>query len=124
MAETTYKSAADILALDDIPTKEVHVPEWGTTVRLRGMTGAERDRLEASLVEQKGQDIKQNLEDYRAKIIIATAVDEKGYPLFEAKHIKKLSGKSAKALDRLADEGAKLSGMSQEDVEELTKPFD
>lgn len=117
-------NADSILGADDLPTQDVEVPEWGGTVRVRGLTGAERDKLESSLVETKGNSVTQNMDHYRAKIVVLAAIDDKGYPLFEQKHIKKLSAKSAKALDRVAEAASKLSGMSQEDVKELTESFD
>ena len=38
-------SAAEILAADDLPTEDVEVSEWNGTVRVRALTGAERDKL-------------------------------------------------------------------------------
>ena len=48
----TYLSRDTILQREDIKTEDVEVPEWGGTVRVRGMSGVERDAFEASLIEQ------------------------------------------------------------------------
>ena len=48
----TYLSRDAILQREDIKTEDVEVPEWGGTVRVRGMSGVERDAFEASLIEQ------------------------------------------------------------------------
>ena len=39
-------SKADILGCNDIPTELVEVPEWGGSVKVRGMTAGERDRFD------------------------------------------------------------------------------
>ena len=44
----------EILAVDDLQTQKVDVPEWGGSVYVRGLTGSERDALEASIVKQVG----------------------------------------------------------------------
>jgi hypothetical protein len=63
-----------ILAAEDREYTTVDVPEWGGSVRLRSITVRERDRYEASLLEQKGKDRKVNLDNARAKLIILCAV--------------------------------------------------
>ena len=50
-----------ILAAQDIPTEPVAVPEWGGEVLVRGLSGADRDAFEASVVEQKGKKTEYNL---------------------------------------------------------------
>lgn len=117
-------TAAEILAADDLPTEDVEVPEWGGTVRVRALTGAERDALEASVVEQKGRKTKTNLKDFRAKLVARSVVNEAGQLAFSESDIRALSQKNAGALDRVASVASKLSGMSEEDVEELTEGFD
>ena len=34
-----------IQSVSDLETQDVEVPEWGGTVRLKSLTGAERDRF-------------------------------------------------------------------------------
>ncbi|MFE3382837.1 hypothetical protein [Streptomyces anulatus] len=53
---TNYLSAEQILDADDLAIEDVPVPEWGGTVRVKGMSGTERDRFEAGFV---GNDMKQ-----------------------------------------------------------------
>ena len=47
-----YLSREEILSVHDIVTEEVDVPEWGGIVRVRGMSGVQRDAFEASLIQQ------------------------------------------------------------------------
>lgn len=117
-------SAEQILAADDLPTEDVEVSEWGGTVRVRALTGAERDKLESSVVEQRGKKTKTNLLDFRAKLVAASVIDESGHLAFSEKDVRALSQKSAGALDKVASVASKLSGMSEEDVEELVEDFD
>lgn len=113
-----------ILQADDLERREVSVPEWGGTVFVRGMTGRERDQFEASIVKQKGKNTEINMKNARAKLVALCAVDEEGNRIFSDTDIALLSNKSAKALDRIFAMAMELSGISKDDMEELTKNSD
>lgn len=102
-------------------TEIVDVPEWGGTVIVRELTGRERDRFEASIVEQRGRRTVVNMANMRAKFVAACAIDEQGQPLFYPSDVEMLGDLSAAALNRVFDVGRRLSGLSDEDVEELEK---
>ena len=72
-----------ILQAQDLPTEQVHVPEWGGDVLVRALTGAERDRFEQSIVEQRGKSTRMNLQNIRAKLVALTVVDEQGNRIFK-----------------------------------------
>lgn len=111
----------EILAVDDLKTIDVEVPEWGGTVRLRALTGSERDRLEASILNKEGNGAdRAKLATFRARLCAMTMVDESGQRLFGEAEVSALGQKSAAALSRVADAAQKLSAISQEDVDELT----
>lgn len=110
-----------ILQVPDLVTEEVSVPEWGGTVLVKTLTGAERDRLEATIVSMNGKKTTTNLKNLRAKMCVASCVDEEGKPLFTEKDVEALGNKSAAALQRVFEVGMRLSGLSEEDVDELTK---
>lgn len=118
-----YLSAEQILDADDLAIEDVAVPEWGGTVRVKGMSGTERDRFEAGFV---GNDMKQlpkdkALEYYRARVAAACLVDHNGNKMFRSVgEIKRLSDKNAEALQRVVDVANRLSGLTEDDVEELT----
>ena len=44
-----------ILRAEDATSEKVHVSEWGVDVWVRGLTGAERDAIEDSMVKGKGK---------------------------------------------------------------------
>jgi hypothetical protein len=112
-----------ILGADDRDYDTVACPEWGGDVRLRSISGRQRDEYEGSLIEQRGSDRKMNLRNARAKLIVLCAVDEEGRPLFTAEDLRALSAKNAKPIDRLFDACRKLTGLSDDDVKELTENF-
>jgi hypothetical protein len=115
-----YLTAAEILAAVDNVTEVVQVPEWGGAVRVRGMTGYDRDAFERALVNIRGKDVDTNWTNLRAKLISRTVVDEDERLLFKETDVVALGRKSAKALDRVFEVSQRLSGIGQTDVEELT----
>lgn len=118
-----YLTADDILNADDLQRESVEVPEWGGTVLVQGMSGTDRDRFEAAMLNanMNGVDKDKAMDQYRARLASACIVDEKGNRLFKGDAvIKRLGTKSAQALTRVVDVASRLSGLSDDDIEELT----
>lgn len=113
-----------ILQAQDIKTEEVFIPEWGDSVLVRGLTSAERDNYEAKLVVQKGKNTTVNMKNARARLAVLSVMDGDGKPLFSEADLPLLSAKSAAALDRIFDVASRLSGISDEDLDELSKNFE
>lgn len=111
----------DILKATDIPREMVNVPEWGGAVWVKGLTGAERDKFEASIIEQHGNQQTLHLDNVRAKLCALSICDEDGNLIFNEKDIYALSAKSASALSRVFMAAKKLSGIGDEEVNELTE---
>lgn len=111
----------------DIEYEYVDVPEWGGTARVRGLTGTERDSYEASLVQVVqtsgrrggGTTVLPKMENARARLVCMCLVDEEGNRLYADDQVGELAAKSGKALDRVFEVGSRLSGLSDEDMEEL-----
>ena len=110
-----------ILKADDLKKELVNVPEWGGDVYVRGMTGADRDKFEASIVQTRGKDQTLNMVNIRAKLASMTICDEKGNRIFTETDVKDLSNKSAHALQRIFVVAQKLSGIGDDDVKELAE---
>lgn len=106
-----------ILEADDLARKAVSVPQWGGTVYVRTMTGAERDAFEVSIVAP-GAEKYVNL---RARVVALCAVDEAGRRLFSDEDVVRLGDKSAAALEAVFDAASKLNAITPEDVAELEK---
>lgn len=114
-------SKDQILSANDLPYRDVEVPEWGGSVRVRTMTGGERDAFEASIYDRDGDRIELNRIDFRAKLLSKVLVDEKGQRLFSDKDIAALSGKSVKAINRLFEVAQEINGLSKEEQTEIKK---
>lgn len=116
----SYLSRDVILGADDLTYEDVDCPEWGGTVRIRSLSGTERDRWESAFIGRDGTPhVDKSYEGIRARLVVACAVDADGNQLFGRDDVKKLGAKSAAPLDRLFDAAQRLSGLSDQDVEEL-----
>ncbi len=120
----TFLDRATILAAPDVQTEELHVPEWGGWLRVRGLTGKERDAFETSITVGRGKNQEINTRNARAKLVVRCVVDDQGNKVSSETDVNALGEKSAAALQRVFDLCRKLSGLSEEDVEELTEAFD
>lgn len=109
-----------ILAADDLRHEDVHVPEWGCTVRLKAMTGEERDSFESSILRDRSNPSSGvDPRNFHAKFLVRILCDADGKRLFSDDDVELLSGKSASVLDRLYDVGASLAGLLPSDAERL-----
>lgn len=114
-----------ILKADDLPREAVVVKEWKDeqgnplTVYIRSMTGVERDAFENETYKLVGKDMTFNRQNFRARLLGRTLVDEKGVRIFNDAELVQLGGKAAKVLDRLSTIASRLSGISEKDKEEL-----
>lgn len=108
-----------IAAAPDITTEIVEVPEWGGAVQVRALTGAQRDSWESSVVRMEGDKRIFNMADLRARFVQLCVVNADGDLLFGPSDIEWLTGKSARALDRIFRAGQRLSGMTEQDLQEM-----
>lgn len=103
----------------DLQVEQVEVPEWGGHVFVRGMTAGQRDRLEASMIDKKGQPAPARLSEFRTRMVITCVVDSKGVPLFTVDDLPALQAKSMLAVRRIVDVARRLSGMTEDDESEI-----
>jgi hypothetical protein len=114
-----------ILSRDDLPVEVVSVPEWGMDVRVRALSGTERDAYEASCMKRlqarQGEEpkVEMTFENMRAKLVVRSVVDEAGARVFTDADAATLGGKNAAALNRLFEVAQRLSGLRAEDFKEL-----
>lgn len=127
---STVLTRDQIFAADDRKIEFVKVPEWAgddpeAGVFVQGLSGHDRDSFEMAMLEIRGKKQSVNLQNLRAKLIVRTAVDSDdpttAKPIFTLVDIAPLGRKSAAALQRVYAVAQRLSGLSTEDVEELTK---
>ena len=127
-----YLTRDAILAKDDIQVEELLVPQWGGIVRVRGMSGTERDAFETAISREKPtgnragrragntatEIIRENL---RARLIAWCVIDDSGNRVFSDDDIPTLNAKSGAALERVVEVAMRLSGMGDDDVENLAQ---
>lgn len=121
MTEKKILSREDILAVKDIKLEEVNIPEWGGSVMVKSLSAAERDEFEESIILERGENQKVNLQNFRAKLVALCIVDAEGKRLFTLDDIQVLGAKSSAALDRIYGVAERLGRFKQKDVDELTK---
>jgi hypothetical protein len=109
----------EILKADDMKTERVDVPEWGGTVIVKSLSGRQRDEFEGSMIEQRRGKAVMNTANMRAKLVAWSVVDETGDRLFTNGDITDLGEHSASAVNRIYTVAAKMSGLSDEDVDEM-----
>lgn len=116
-----------ILASSDIVTEKVEVPEWGGIVYVRSMTGRERDEFEESILVEKRERTRSgfrttrqaSLSNFRAKLAARVTYDAEGNRIFTDADASKLGEKNSAPLQRIVAKAQELSGMTDEDVEDL-----
>jgi hypothetical protein len=118
-----YLTRDAILAAADMEAVELHVPQWGGTVRVRALTGEERDAFEEGQLQGKGKNRTVRLANIRARLVSLCVVDEQGQRLFSDRDVAALGKKSAAALSAVFDVAARLAGLTDEDVEEMAENF-
>lgn len=116
----------DILSMDDLPTAELVIPEWGgKTVRLRSLSSAERDEYESSQmsIDKKGKPV-QNTDNLRARLAALVLIKADGSKLVtNSKVVQFLGGKSSKALDRIFDKATEMNGLDDVEVDKIAADF-
>lgn len=141
-----YVSRQDIHDADDIVEEDVKVPEWApanatdeqraaASVRVRGLTGEERDEFEGSIVIEKRDPHRKGKtttgiehKRMRAKLVVKSIVFPPGDPragqrVFDETDIGWIAQKSAAALDRVFSKAQALSGLSDDDFDDLVEGF-
>lgn len=103
-----------ILSSPDLPREEVQTPEWGGSVFVRTMSGSERDAFVHHCIEQKD-----DIRGLKARLLCLTLCDETGSRLFGDDDQEALDAKSSKVLDDLFQVAQRLSGLGEDEVEEI-----
>ena len=106
-----------ILNVKDTHQEVVDVPEWGGSVCIRAMTGAERDDFRAAIEGAETSLVGK----FEAPLLALTLVDVEGKRLFTIDDVEALRAKSAAVLDRLAQIALRVNRMSDGAQEEAAK---
>jgi hypothetical protein len=115
----TLLNKSAILAASDLTHEDVHVAQWGGKVRVRSMSGIERDQFRAAVASEEGVPVGR----FAATLLAATIIDESGERLFTTDDMAALQAKSAASLDTLAVVAARLNGLGKNAVDDAVKNF-
>lgn len=109
------------LAARDIDKERMTIQEWdGIEIELRGLTGAARAEVYNRAYNPRTSKI--DIAKLYAELVIqGTFVPGTDNHIFNPDDIGALNQKSAKTMGKIADRVMKLSGLSQEDLEQEKK---
>lgn len=109
---------SEVLGAPDLKHEDVEVLAWGGTVRVRMMTGAERDEFRKMAAE---------FEDgippvrFASMLLALTCIDEEGERMFTLNDIDALEAKSAGSIDVPAAVSMRLNGFGAQAVAAVEK---
>ena len=109
--EARLLTRAELDAAEDIEYRVVHIPEWGGSIRLRALTGSDRDSYDAESwrLSQAGAG---PIADFRVRRVARAIVDADGKRLYSDKDVAALGKRSGAVLDRLDDIVSEMSGLT------------
>lgn len=107
-----------ILDAQDLKHEDVEVPQWGGTVRVRTMTGAERDEFRTLAASFEGGIPPAK---FAAILLALTCIDENGARLFTVEDVDQLEEKSAGSVDIPAVVAMRINGLGGTAVQDAAK---
>lgn len=111
-------SADQILAATDLKFADLDLTgEWGGSVRIRVLSGRERNTLEREATGPDGKVAPL----FREKLLVKCLCDEKGKPIFAAEQVAALAEKNAVTINKVFEACMRLNGFTKDTVEELAK---
>lgn len=90
-------------------------------VYLKEMTGSERDSYEQSLYNMERNKLQMAMDNARAKLLVKVICDEDGTLLFKSGDIQAVGNLPSSIADKLFSKAQEMNGLSDKDVDELTK---
>lgn len=112
-----------IFQKEDLVTEKLEVPEWDGFVFVKSLTGKERDKFEQTFLN-RSPGKKRDIRGLKALLVVMSTVDSKGGAIFRQEDVEGLNKKSAAGIDRIFRVAQRLSGLTQEDIDELVVGFD
>ena len=111
-------SRIEILEANDLQREKIEVPDWGGSVYIQTINGFERDAFESRCIAaRKNGSLDTKL--LKAQLVILSLFDEDGKRIFNENDINDLNRKSSKVIDDLFTVAQRISGLSDDDVDEL-----
>lgn len=107
LSKSSILAAKDTKISDPIP-----VPEWGGDVRVKTLSGTERDAFEDAYTETK-------MKQFRVRFLVLTLCDDNGDRLFGDGDLDLLGKKSSVVITRLFDKAWSHNAFTPEAVEAM-----
>lgn len=102
-----------IFAAKDIPSENLHVPEWEVDLVIKGMTAGERVTLMQNAYDVKTEQV--NMSKVYPDVVVSCSYDpETDEPVFTNADKEALMNKSSAAIEKIADVGLRLSGIGKD----------
>lgn len=120
----------DIFACNDTVIEKVTVKEWKMDLFVRSLSAAEKAKWEFSAIdvaanpkqnESATKLVKTRLETARERLVEFATCNEDGSRFFKDGDASQIGHKNANAISTLYDVAARLSGISKEDLEAISK---
>jgi len=125
MTTRTILTRDSIVKAKDYTIEEVEVPEWGGVVRLRSLTGKDRDEYESAIVDSSSSpgkpDARVDIRGLKALLLSMAIVDENDEKMFDKKEVDILNSKSAKVIEMLWNKAQEMNGIGIEAVDKAEK---
>lgn len=115
------KDALITAAKQPLPLERVELPELNGHVFVRAMSGVQRDAWEKSLITGRGKRRAVDTANVRARLAVQCLCDDQGVRLFGDDDADVLGHLRVDSLNRIFEVAQRLSGVSDEDVDELGK---
>ncbi len=109
-----------ILAVRDLPLREITVEAWGPDAKvwLRTISAAERDRF--FLLSRKGPEtMEPDPENFRARLLVFCICDPEGNRLFDDDEAALLGEKCGPAIFQLYAEAQEMNAFSRPETEQV-----
>jgi hypothetical protein len=103
-----------IKALDDRRITPVPVPAWGGVVHVRTLSVGEREEVEEPALNSGTG--RATMRGYRARVVVAAAVNEDGTQMFQPDDVGWLQHKAAGAVEVIAEAAMGMNGMTDSAV--------
>jgi len=116
-----------ILSAKDDQVELVHVPSWGGSLYVRGMTAGELDNFYKSMRRGQGNKVRVDTDLFQSRVVARCAVEGPqpgARRLFDASDVEALKNKNGAALKLVFDVAARLSGITDAEEEEIAEDFD
>jgi hypothetical protein len=109
-------SREQILAANDRKTDVVDIPEWGGSVKIRSMSGAQAEEFKKLSDDDALSEVQTLI-----KVISMSALDDEGKQLFTDADLEALADKSISVLNTVAEACMAVNGFVEEEVVEELK---